>query len=179
MTATVDRPPVDDRVHRLEKRNRTLTIAVIVLLVLAVGLGAWAVYQATTGSDELSAPDEVMAMTDDWVEALRRHDGSVVDLYVGSGYHLYGDQMYRGEAMAEHLGGAEGQEEVGTHEWTADPTVMVAGEDRWVVARPMYITGGGANESILSYEIIRMDDGSYKIVHSTWMIDHASVLYVE
>lgn len=173
MTATTERPPVDDTVHHLTSRNRTLTIAVIILAILAIGLGAWAVYQATTGSDELTTPDEVMSMTDEWEAALSRYDGSVVDLYVEAGYHLYGTAKYEGEEIAGHLGGAEGQAQTGSNEWTAEPTVMVAGEDRWVIVRPMLITNSASAESVLSFEIIQMDDGSYKIAHSVWMIDHA------
>lgn len=37
----------------------------------------------------------------------------------------------------------------------------------------MLITNSASAESVLSFEIIQMDDGSYKIVHSVWMIDHA------
>ena len=180
MTVTTERPAADDRIHKLTNRNRTLTIAVIVLAILAIGLGAWAVYEATAESSELAAPDEVMSMTDDWLAALEQFDSSVVDLYVGAGYHLYGTEEYRGEEIARHLGGAEGQTEVRDHEWTSEPTVMVAGEDRWVVVRPMEIGQSGMfAESTLSFEIIQMDDGSYKIVHSVWMIDHDDVLYVE
>lgn len=179
MTATTERPLVDDRVHRLEHRNRTLTITVIVLAVLAIGLGAWAVYQAATATEELSAPDGVMSMTDDWVAALGQHDGSVLDLYVESGYHLYGDQMYSGVDMAVHLGGAQGQKPYGTHEWTGDPTVMVAGEGRWVVVRPMYIAAGSAVESTVSFEIVETVEGSYRIVHTSWMVDHGANTYAE
>ncbi|MGI9608812.1 MAG: hypothetical protein ACR2NL_00815 [Acidimicrobiia bacterium] len=177
MTATTERPSVDDRTHHLASRNRALTIAVVILAILAIGLGAWAVYQATSGPDELSAPNEVMSMTDDWLESIRQSNGSVTDLYVQGGYHLYGSDKFEGEQIARHLGGAEGQTETGTHEWTAEPTVMVAGEDRWVVVRPMVITNNSSSESVLSFEIIQMNDGSYKIVHSVWMVDHDKVLY--
>jgi hypothetical protein len=176
MTTTIDKPAADDRVHRLENRSRTLTIAVIVLAILAIGLGAWAVYQATTAED-LGVPEDVAAITDDWFAALARHDGSVVDLYTPNGYHEYGAEIYRGEAMAVHLGGQEGSITTGTHEWTSNPVVLVDTGDRWVVVRAMHIAVGGSNsESTLSYEIVRMDDGSLKIAQSSWLIDHA-ILY--
>ena len=176
MTTTIDKPAADDRVHRLENRNRTLTIAVIVLAVLAIGLGAWAIYQATTAED-LGTPEDVAAITDDWVAAIRQHDGSVVDLYAPDGYHQYGTETFRGEDIAVHLGGDEGSVEVGTHEWTSDPLVVVDSGDRWVVVRSMHISGAGVDaESTLSYEIVRMDDGSLKIAQSAWLLDHA-ILY--
>jgi hypothetical protein len=174
MTTTIDTPAVDDRVHRLENRNRILTIAVIVLVVLAVGLGAWAVYQATTAED-LGVPEDVAAITDDWQAANNRHDGSVVDLYTPNGYHEYGAEIYRGEDIAVHLGTQEGTVQTGTHEWTSDPVVLVDQGDRWVVVRAMHISVGGTDaESTLSFEIVRRDDGSLKIAQSSWLIAHGA-----
>jgi hypothetical protein len=174
MTTTIDKPAADDRIHRLESRNRILTAAVVVLVVLAIGLGAWAVYQATT-TDDLGSPGDVAAITDDWQAANNRHDGSVVDLYAPNGYHEYGTEIYRGEDIAVHLGTQEGTLQTGTHEWTSDPVVLVDQGDRWVVVRAMHISVGGTDaESTLSFEIVRMDDGSLKIAQSSWLEDNAA-----
>ena len=56
MTVTLERPGEQtEQVDRLERRNRLLAWAVAGLAALAIGLGAWGVWQALAGDDGSTA----------------------------------------------------------------------------------------------------------------------------
>lgn len=170
MTTTTPPAPVDERVHHLEARNRTLTIVVVVLAILAIGLGAWAVYQAVATDDV--GPDEVLSLTDAWFAANEAQDGSVVDLYVPRfGYHQLGTEQFRGEEIPAHLSGNATYEP----EWIGDPVVLYENDEagRYIVSRPMRITGGGgAYESVMLFEAIRDADGDLLLAQTEWLYEH-------
>jgi hypothetical protein len=170
MTVTTERPAADDRIHKLTNRNRTLTIAVIVLAILAIGLGAWAVYEAT--ASESAGPAEVTDLTDEWFAANEAADGSVTAMYSTNGYHQYGIQQFRGDEIAAHLSAAPNNE----FEWIGEAVVLVdSGDGRWVTARPMRITSGfGVFESIISFEVIRAADGELLLAQTEWLYDHGN-----
>jgi hypothetical protein len=170
MTTTTPPAPVDERVHHLEVRNRTLTIVVAVLAVLAIGLGAWAVYQAVATD---AGPDEVLSLTDDWFAANAARDGSVVALYAANGYHQYGTDQYRGGNIAAHLSSNPTLE----HEWIGDPTVIYESDDgsRYIVSRPMRITApAGTYESVVLFEAVRNTDGDLLLAQTEWLYDHGT-----
>lgn len=170
MTTTTPPAPVDEQVHHLEVRNRTLTIVVVVLAVLAIGLGAWAVYQAVATD---AGPDEVLSLTDDWFAANQAADGSVVALYARNGYHQYGTDQYRGEDIPAQLSGDPALE----HEWIGDPIVIYESDDgsRYIVSRPMRITGPmGTYESAILFEAVRNTDGDLVLAQTEWLYDHGA-----
>lgn len=119
---------------------------------------------------DYAAPDEVEALIDDWYAANDRGDGSVLDLYVPEGYHLYGDTRYSYDEIPSHLGGDSNIE----HEWLTDPVLLTEEDDgRYVVARAMRITSPGwSNASALLFEVVTTPSGELRIVHTSWFYDN-------
>jgi ABC-type Fe3+ transport system substrate-binding protein len=70
--------------------KRFTTVAVALLLLMA-GCSS----SDPTASDEYVAPEELAALIDNWYAANDRADGSVLDLHVPEGYHLYGGPAHR------------------------------------------------------------------------------------
>jgi hypothetical protein len=128
----------------------------------------------TAERDELMAepdvPAEVLAIPDEWLEANERGDGSVVDLYAPSGYHVYGDEKISRDELATHFGVAAGGDNV----WITDPYVIAnEGDGRYVIARGMRLDyGTGSYASVLSFEIEETAEGAPEIVHTQWMYVH-------
>ncbi len=170
-------------------KNAMLTIALVIALV------AGACAQDVTGSDEYQAleqeiatleqqlsdttgglansyagsgievPSEVLAVLEEWWEANERRDGSVVELYAQSGYHLYGDTRYGVDELAAHLTTAVDPE------WASEPYVIVADRSRgrYVVTRGVQVAG---TASALTFELLTMADGELKIVQTDWTYAH-------
>ena len=58
----------------------------------ALALGSVACGGSDEAGDAAAPPEPVAELVDDWFAAADAGDGSVTDLYLPSGYHLYGDQ---------------------------------------------------------------------------------------
>lgn len=118
----------------------------------------------------MEVPAEVVALLDEWWAANDRKDGSVVDLYRPSGYHLYGDKRISLDNLAAHLG-APGW----THEWITEPYLVAAEpEGRYVVTRGVRNTyAGQSSESALTFEILTSSSaGDLKIAQTSWTNVH-------
>lgn len=134
--------------------------AALVCLVMVAGCG---------DSDDPSpaaVPEEASQLIEDWEAALNRGDGSIVELYTPSGYHLYGTDQYVGDEIATHLRGGGDPED---HVWVTDPVLVVDEGDRYIV------TGGFSNNvggtwytSSLTYEMVDTPDG-LRIAQSAWL----------
>jgi hypothetical protein len=111
----------------------------------------------------MEIPAEVVALIDEWWAANDRGDGSVVDLYMPSGYHLYGDEKIALDDLASHLN-APGY----TAEWITEPYLMAAEpEGRYVVTRGVRTGYGGMSwATALTFEILTMPDGELKIAQT-------------
>ena len=158
---------------------------VMIGLVLALALVAGACSQDVTASeeyqsletekvaleqklayteDELAVPAEVVAVLDAWWAANDRADGSVVDLYTETGYHLSGDRKIPQDQLAAHLGGGS------DHEWISEPYLVAAQpEGRYVVTRGVR---NGAFASALSFEIVTASTGELEIAQTAWLNAH-------
>ena len=128
----------------------------------------------TAERDELMAvpdvPAEVLAISDEWLEANERADGTVVDLYATGGYHIYGYERISRDELVDHFA----ESAAADHEWVTDPYVVAdEGDGRYVVVRGMRIDFGGSSyTSALGFEIEETADGTPEIVHSVWMETH-------
>lgn len=113
----------------------------------------------------MEVPAEVLDLLDDWWAANERNDGSVVDLYTGSGYHLYGDTKYSRDDLAAHLQLAE------SPEWITEPYLIVAQpvSGRYVVTRGMQ---AGISASAVTFEIVTTTDGELKLAQTAWTYAH-------
>ncbi|MFW2380826.1 MAG: hypothetical protein ACN4GZ_03635 [Acidimicrobiales bacterium] len=115
------------------------------------------------GSGE-AVPAEVVAVLDEWWAANERADGSVVDLYTPTGYHLFGDRKIPQDQLAAHLGGGS------DHEWISEPYLVAAQpEGRYVVTRGVR---NGASASALTFEILTAPSGELEIAQTTWLYVH-------
>ena len=114
-------------------------------------------------------PAEVAALLDEWWAANERADGSVVDLYLPSGYHLYGDRLIDLDELAAHL-----DPPGWTHEWISEPYLVVAEPDgRYVVTRGVRNASAiEVAESALTFEILTSPDGELQIAQTTWLYVH-------
>ena len=129
-------------------------------------LGAVQVDLTNVATSEVEVPADVVDVIDEWWAANERKDGSVADLYLPSGYHLYGDQRIMRDALADHFG-AEGW----TSELIAGPFLVVAEpEGRYVVTIGVRNTYQGVTSaaSALTFEIVTRG-GTLQIAESDWL----------
>ena len=136
-----------------------------------LGIGALTLGSvACGGSDdsiEASAPPEPVAeLVDDWLTAAEAGDGSVTDLYLPNGYHLYGDQRYDHDDIAAHLEGSNWE-----HEWITD-TMLVADDDNgsYVVVRGMRVSNQvESDQSAMAFEVVTSDEGELRLAQTSWL----------
>ena len=111
-------------------------------------------------------PADVSAVIEEWWAANERGDGSVTDLYVANGYHLYGAQKVQGDALTAHFSNGSW-----TSERIAGPYLVVAEpEGRYVVTLGVRNTlgeGVSSAASALTFEIVTRS-GELKIAETDW-----------
>ena len=111
-------------------------------------------------------PADVAVVIEEWWAANERGDGSVSDLYLPSGYHLYGDQKILGDALTAHFSNGSW-----TSERIAGPYLVVAEpEGRYVVTLGVRNTlgeGVSSAASALTFEIVTRA-GELKIAETGW-----------
>lgn len=115
-------------------------------------------------------PAGVVAVLDEWWAANDRRDGSVVELYLPTGYHLYGDQRIALDELAAHLS-APGW----TSEWITEPYLIAAEpEGRFVVTRGVRNSLGthSSSASALTFEILTSAEGELRIAQTAWVYVH-------
>jgi hypothetical protein len=160
------------------KGREVMMRRILIMMALVSALVAGGCAADVTESDEYQdleteettteVPAEVAAMVDDWWAANDRRDGSVVDLYLPSGYHLYGDQRIMRDDLAGHFG-AEG--------WTSERIsgpYLVAAEPagRYVVTIGVRNTNAGSSfASALTFEIVTRN-GEHEIAQTAWTEVH-------
>ena len=143
----------------------------IPLVLLAVLLVAGCSTDPIEDEDSsVAAPEGLATLIDDWYAANDRGDGSVLDLYVAEGYHLYGDQRFEYDEIVNHLSGGDMEIE---HEWITEPLLIAEDDDgRYVVVRGMRTRNPvGSNASALLFEIVTTPEGDLRIVQTAWFYD--------
>jgi hypothetical protein len=115
-----------------------------------------------------AVPGDIATLIDDWYAANERGDGSIVDLYLPSGYHLYGTTRIQLDGLADHLSGGNYE-----NEWITEPLLITnEGDGRYVVARGMRNTGYGQSyASSLTFEIVTMANGELRLAQSSWLFE--------
>lgn len=119
-------------------------------------------------ADTVAAPEELAALIDDWYAANDRQDGSVLDLYVPEGYHLYGSTRVEYDEIPGHLSGGDIE-----HEWITEPMLIAEDKDgRYVVVRGMRISSPiWSNASALLFEVVTTADDELRLVQTAWFYD--------
>lgn len=82
----------------------------------------------TAGATEI--PAEVVALLDECWEANEPNDGSVIDLCISDGYHLYGETKYALDSLTAHL------QQAVNPKWITEPYLIVAQQIAWWSRRP-------------------------------------------
>jgi hypothetical protein len=87
MTTSIDRSKTvaDSGQETLERRNRGLEIAVVILTILVLGLGAWIIYDYTQGS-AFAPSAEIEQLVDDYHDAWNNYDGEAFLATTREGY---------------------------------------------------------------------------------------------
>jgi hypothetical protein len=148
--------------------RKRIGIGAILLTIVTTACGSADV--ALEGEhDPTAVPAEVSQLIDDWWAALERGDDSVLDLYLRSGYHLYGDLRFERDEIVGHLTGRPQY----SNEWTTAPYAMAnEGDGTYLVVRGIRITQASINTSWASafaFEIETIEDGSLKIAHTAFI----------
>jgi len=147
------------------KRRSWSAVWVAIVALLVGGTAGWVL----RGSDEASGvgatPGDVESLIDDWWDALNRGDGSVIDTYTATGYHLYGDKRFERDEIATHL-------QTGTpedHKWVTEPVLIVdEGDGRYVVSRGLSNRVGVVwFTSALTLEVVTTSEG-VRFAHTAW-----------
>ena len=118
----------------------------------------------------LVAPEEIAALIEDWYAANDLGDGSVLDLCLPEGYHLYGDKRFEYDEIVGHLSGGPAE-----NEWITEPLLIAdEGNGRYVVVRGMRImfTGIYPNASALMFEIVTTPDDELRFAQTAWFYDN-------
>lgn len=98
VTDSTQRTPATGR-----ERPRTLTVAVAILSVLVIGLGAWLIYELQA-SGPTAVSSDVEELLDDYAEAWNTHDSDGFLELVSSDYRFYGTAGQPGMTAEETAG---------------------------------------------------------------------------
>lgn len=141
--------------------NKTIMPILVILLLSACSDSG---DEAAAATAVPTPPDEVATVIDDWYDAASRGDGSVLDLYTSTGYHLYGADSFTGEDLVNHL-----QTPGISHEWSSELMLVVdEGDGRYIVTRGMRNSGVVTGVSAMTFEILTQSDGDLRIAQSAW-----------
>ena len=146
--------------------RRTIGVGALLLAMLT---GCGSSDAALEGEhDPTQVPDEVSQLIDDWWAALERGDDSVLDLYLPSGHHIYGDARFDLDEIVDHLTSSSW-----TSEWTTPPFVMAdEGNGDYVVTRGIrnsLVDTDISVDSAFAFEIETLLDGDLKISQTAFI----------
>lgn len=181
MTALTDRPDQvnADQLHQAERRNRLLTITVVVLVLAVFGLGSWIIYDATTDR-EASVTAEIDQLLDDYISAVSANDAPaylavVTDDFVVNDilYYQVGGTLVR-SLSSETLDLVATSLEFAVTEWqfelVGEP--IVTGEGPWYVSlveNARNTTEENHRYVGVSTYVVVDDDGTLLVAEKTWI----------
>lgn len=164
--STVPAPERERTLERTDQRPRGLTIAVVILAVIAVGLGGWLAFELQ-GADETALTADVQAVLDDYTEAFNAYDSDAFLALVTSDYRFYdfdslGQSPRNAEETAAWMSGVLRDyrftvEAIGAHQMIGDATsVQVTGVEQYTS------TSQGATNGISVFRLVK-DGDAWKI----------------
>ncbi len=167
MTTLTDRRTQESPdLERLHARIRNLTITVIVLAIALLGLGAWMVYDYTTGSDTAVTGD-IESLVDDYNAAWNNYDADAFLALVTDNYTFEGPA---GTFSAEDQ--ATGLTALRFYDWNVEMTgdrIMVGDGPSYFVVQPNQVTSTVDDYDGISVFTIVNQDGVYLISHHMFM----------
>lgn len=162
---TLTEKPADQtglEVRRLQGRLRAMTIAVVLLAVAVIGLGAWVIYDLVSQSDT-AVTGEVESLLDDYTTAWNAHDGEAfLDLVTASYTFEYAGDVNSAEEEAAVIDG------LGVYDWSVetvgDPIMFGDGPTYYVAVADHITSNAGDSNGISLYAISQVGD-TYKIAN--------------
>lgn len=158
MSTTFDTPPVDHKLEEVQKTNRWLVAAVVVLAIAVVALGAWVVNDLTTTS-ATEVPAEITTLLDSYGSTWNDSDGDAFLGYVREMDYVH--SSYGGTFnAAETAGIIDGWGAYGYQtEAIGDRLIVGDGATKYVVA-PSRITSNENPEGVVGFSIFTVTDWS-------------------
>ncbi len=178
MTALTDRRIEELRPPEAPRRGRLLPVAVVILTLAVMALGAWIIYDATRSPSSALTP-EIEQLLDDYLLAWENQDASALRATVTEDY-LLNEYIYEvgedGVSMVERVEDDvrgvitlgflfEWQtEQVGEAIVTGDGPWFVSVGENWVTPKGWFFT---RYDGMASYVIVD-DGGTLKIANHSW-----------
>lgn len=183
MTAVTERPD-QAAPERAGRRSRTLIALVVVLALVAAGLGGWIVYDQTRSSGT-GMSDEVAQVLDDYGRAWEEKDATAMRAIVTDDFlineYIYKYEVGEGLELFEHIGDDVNgivfngflldwqTEQVGEALVVGEGPWMVSIEENWLVPKG-FLTSH--YDGVGTYVVVD-DAGTLKIANHYW----AGILY--
>ncbi len=163
MTTTIERPPAE-QIETTERNNRWLVIAVVVLALALLALGAWVIFDQAS-QPETAATTEVEALYDDYVAAWTDSDADAftelgTENFVFTSFGVTFSQSEQAASVA--MSGNPVFERVG------DLVVMGDGPDYFVTAAERITLRGTEYFGVSAYRIVETEDG-LRIAEHHWV----------
>lgn len=167
MTTTLKRPEtvVDDRLEFASRRNRSLWIALAVLMLIVLGLGTWFVYDMVRSS-EVMPTGEIAELLDDYSAAWNEYEGDTMLELTAPGFtFVSAGGMELDRADTSDLVANELPAHRFAMERPGFPVMM--GDGPWYVAMPVHtLTNVREADGIAMLTIINQGD-TYLVLRHT------------
>lgn len=155
-----------DSTHR---RNRGLTIAVVVLTVITLGLAGWLAYLLLAPQGN-AVSDDVAQVAEEYGDAWNNHDGAAFMGLVTADYQLYispGESADNAEQTAAMI-----STDLKTLGWSVErqgPAQMIGDEDTVKVSELDVLRNGSVvvDEGVSVITLVNQD-GTWKVQQHTW-----------
>ena len=158
MATTFDTPPVDHKLEEVNRANRWLIAAVVVLAIAVVALGAWVVNDLSASSAS-EVPTEIATLLDNYTGTWNDHDGDAFLGYVrdtGYVHSSYGSTYNTAETAAI----VDGWEAQGYQvDVTGESLIVGDGSTKWVV-QPNRVTSDANPDGVVGFSIFSVTDSS-------------------
>lgn len=163
MTTTIERPPAE-QMETTERNNRWLVIAVVVLALALLALGAWVIFDQAS-QPETAATAEVESLYDDYLAAWMDSDADAfielgTDDFVFTSFGMTFSQSEQAASVA--MSGNPVFERVG------DLVVMGDGPAYFVTAAEKITVRGTEYFGVSAYRIVETEDG-LRIAEHHWV----------
>ncbi len=165
MTTTIERPAAD-QMEATERNNRWLAIAVVVLALALVALGAWVIFDQAS-QPETAATAEVEALYDDYLTAWADSDADAFT-NLGTEDYVFASHGFTFTLYEQSLSVATSGNPV--FERVGDLVVMGDGPDYFVTAAERVTFGSSEHMGVSAYRFVETEDG-LRIAEHHWVGD--------
>jgi uncharacterized protein (TIGR02246 family) len=160
-------------VESTPRRNRGLTIAVVVLTVLTLGLAGWVAYLMLVPEDN-ALSDDVAQVVEEYGDAWNNYDGAAFLGLVTADYEFYfapGDSAGDAEQTAAMI-----SNELKARGWAVEPqgSAQMIGDEYMVRVSQIDVTSytdGSATKEGVSVLTLVNEDGAWKVQQHVWDAD--------